>query len=243
MQNEPGFEFVNLNTIENNFTQGKYQSTLGFGRDVTKMWQNYRRLLAHDPAKIDQINSFKSYFDTSMTQLNIVNKQLVTPAEPQMPVLVPEPAQPPQIQKAPQIQPQPPVKKSDAIKKAEKAQAEVNKFREKNAAAQVAAQQAQAQQLPPKQATAQAAQANAQAAQLASQSNNAKMQRQIQQIDNTISQAIQSTQSDKPMTLDEKNILKNNIGHLTPDQQRGIIEIVADVINQNGGEVFEFELD
>jgi hypothetical protein len=45
------------------------------------------------------------------------------------------------------------------------------------------------------------------------------------------------------MTLDEKNILKNNIGQLTPDQQRGIINIVADVINQNGGEVFEFELD
>jgi hypothetical protein len=96
-----------------------------------------------------------------MTQLNIVNKQLVNPAEPQMPVFVPEPAQPAQIQKAPQIQPQPPVKKSDAVKKAEKAQAEVSKFREKNAAAQVATQQAQAQQLPPKQATAQAAQANA----------------------------------------------------------------------------------
>jgi hypothetical protein len=45
------------------------------------------------------------------------------------------------------------------------------------------------------------------------------------------------------MTLDEKNILKNNIGQLNPDQQRGIINIVADVINQNGGEVFEFELD
>jgi hypothetical protein len=45
------------------------------------------------------------------------------------------------------------------------------------------------------------------------------------------------------MTLDEKNILKNNIGQLTPEQQRGIISIVAEVINQNGGEVFEFELD
>jgi hypothetical protein len=93
MQNEPGFEFVNLNTIENNFAQGKYQTTLKFAHDVTKMWQNYRRLLAHDPAKVDQINSFKQYFDNTMTQLNIVNKQLMTPPEPQMPVFVPEPAQ------------------------------------------------------------------------------------------------------------------------------------------------------
>ena len=46
------------------------------------------------------------------------------------------------------------------------------------------------------------------------------------------------------MTLDEMHILKNNIGHLTPDQQRGIIEIVADVVsNQDGAEVFEFELE
>jgi hypothetical protein len=45
------------------------------------------------------------------------------------------------------------------------------------------------------------------------------------------------------MTLDEKNHLKNSIGQLSPDQQRGIIDIVADCINQNGGEIFEFELD
>jgi hypothetical protein len=45
------------------------------------------------------------------------------------------------------------------------------------------------------------------------------------------------------MTIDEKNALKNNIGQLTHEQQRGIILIVADVINQSGGEVFEFELD
>lgn len=45
------------------------------------------------------------------------------------------------------------------------------------------------------------------------------------------------------MSLEEKNQLKVNIGHLSPDQQRGIIDIVADCINQNGGEVFEFELD
>jgi len=45
------------------------------------------------------------------------------------------------------------------------------------------------------------------------------------------------------MNIEEKNTLKNNIGALTPDQQRGIINIVSDCINQRGGEVFEFELD
>ena len=47
------------------------------------------------------------------------------------------------------------------------------------------------------------------------------------------------------MSMEEKTQLKNSIGMLTPDQQRGIIAIVADCINQNGsgGEVFEFELD
>ena len=45
------------------------------------------------------------------------------------------------------------------------------------------------------------------------------------------------------MTLEEKNELKANINKLTPDQQRGIIDIVRDCINQNGSDVFEFELD
>ena len=46
------------------------------------------------------------------------------------------------------------------------------------------------------------------------------------------------------MSMDEKTQLKNSIGMLTPEQQRGIISIVSDCINQNGGsEVFEFELD
>ena len=45
------------------------------------------------------------------------------------------------------------------------------------------------------------------------------------------------------MTMEEKTILKNNIGALTPEQQRGIIQIVADCINTAAGEVFEFELD
>lgn len=92
MQNEQGFEFVNLNTIENNFAQSKYQTTLKFAHDVAKMWQNYRRLLAHDQAKVDQINNFKQYFDNTLTQFNIVNKQLMTPPEPQMPVFTPEAA-------------------------------------------------------------------------------------------------------------------------------------------------------
>jgi hypothetical protein len=43
--------------------------------------------------------------------------------------------------------------------------------------------------------------------------------------------------------MDEKTQLKNNIGNLTPEQQRGIIQIVSDCINQGNGEVFEFELD
>ena len=36
----------------------------------------------------------------------------------------------------------------------------------------------------------------------------------------------QSPISDKPMTMDEKTTLKNSIGAITPDQQKGIIQIV-----------------
>ena len=45
------------------------------------------------------------------------------------------------------------------------------------------------------------------------------------------------------MDLTEKNNLKNSISQLTTEQQRGIIDIVRECINQNSGEVFEFELD
>lgn len=45
------------------------------------------------------------------------------------------------------------------------------------------------------------------------------------------------------MSVQEKTALKESIGYLTPEQQRGIINIVADVINQNNNEIFEFELD
>lgn len=53
----------------------------------------------------------------------------------------------------------------------------------------------------------------------------------------------QSTAVDKPMTAQEKTYLKELIGQITMEQQRGIIDIVRDVINQSNGEVFEFELD
>ena len=45
------------------------------------------------------------------------------------------------------------------------------------------------------------------------------------------------------MNIDEKNQLKNSIGMLTEEQQRGIINLVQDCLSTNGGEVFEFELD
>lgn len=45
------------------------------------------------------------------------------------------------------------------------------------------------------------------------------------------------------MSMEEKTQLKNSIGMLTSDQQRGIINIVSECINQSNGEVFEFELD
>jgi hypothetical protein len=45
------------------------------------------------------------------------------------------------------------------------------------------------------------------------------------------------------MSIEEKTALKQSIGQLTPEQQRGIIDLVRECINQNNGEVFEFELD
>ena len=45
------------------------------------------------------------------------------------------------------------------------------------------------------------------------------------------------------MTTQEKTELKAQINNLYPDQQRGIINIVQDCINQSNGEVFELELD
>lgn len=41
----------------------------------------------------------------------------------------------------------------------------------------------------------------------------------------------QSTAVDKPMTAQEKTYLKELIGQITMEQQRGIIDIVKDVIN------------
>ena len=70
-----------------------------------------------------------------------------------------------------------------------------------------AAKFAKPQHEPPKQASAHPAQANAQASQLVSQANNSMMQRPIQQIDNTISQAIQSTQSNNSQADVENSIL------------------------------------
>lgn len=73
--------------------------------------------------------------------------------------------------------------------------------------------------------------------------NAAKNLRAQSQIENIIQSAKQSTVSDKPMNIDEKNQLKNSIGLLTEEQQRGIINLVQDCLSTNGGEVFEFELD
>ena len=52
-----------------------------------------------------------------------------------------------------------------------------------------------------------------------------------------------SSVSDKPMTMDEKTKLKTDIGEITGEQQKGIISLVQECINQSNGDVFEFELD
>jgi hypothetical protein len=49
--------------------------------------------------------------------------------------------------------------------------------------------------------------------------------------------------SDKQMSMEEKTNLKNSISMISPEQQRGIIILVQDCINQNNNEIFEFELD
>ena len=62
-------------------------------------------------------------------------------------------------------------------------------------------------------------------------------------MENNIREAQSIPRDDRPMTNDEKNNLKNSIGRLNPDQQRGIILIVRECIKYNEGDVFEFELD
>lgn len=79
--------------------------------------------------------------------------------------------------------------------------------------------------------------------QMKEKSNNNKNVRALNQISNTIQQVQQSALTDKPMTMEEKTNLKNSIGLITPEQQRGIISIVSDCISQNNNEIFEFELD
>jgi hypothetical protein len=49
-QKKPGFEYLNLLMILNNFDEGKYKTTLMFQQDATKMFQMYRQLLANDEA-------------------------------------------------------------------------------------------------------------------------------------------------------------------------------------------------
>ena len=56
--------------------------------------------------------------------------------------------------------------------------------------------------------------------------NSSKNQRSQTQIENNIMLAKSTTNSDKPMNIDEKNQLKLNIGALTEEQQRGIINLV-----------------
>ncbi|CDW80723.1 UNKNOWN [Stylonychia lemnae] len=49
--------------------------------------------------------------------------------------------------------------------------------------------------------------------------------------------------NDRPLNPEEKDLLKYLIVRLTPEQQRGIIDLIKDTINKNADEVFEFELD
>lgn len=56
------------------------------------MWSMFKRLFVNDPDKSEKTNSFKAYFDETMNKLQIVNKQLIAPPEPQLPTKVPEAA-------------------------------------------------------------------------------------------------------------------------------------------------------
>lgn len=118
--------------IELNFNQGKYQTTFKLSNDVTKMWALFKRIFANDPDKIEKTNSFKAYFDEIIDKLNLVNKFLVTPQEPQPPVLE---SSAPALQASKTIGAQPQQKKIEAAKKAEKAMTDLAKIREKSASA------------------------------------------------------------------------------------------------------------
>jgi len=47
----------------------------------------------------------------------------------------------------------------------------------------------------------------------------------------------------RPMTTEEKNRLKANIGRLTLEQKKGVVPIVQKCVAKNNNTIFEFELD
>jgi len=48
MMTDPSYEFQNLVSIKNKFTEGQYQSTFKLVNDLRKMWSNYRNLYKED---------------------------------------------------------------------------------------------------------------------------------------------------------------------------------------------------
>ena len=70
-------DFINLNSIQLNFRQGKYQSTFQLGLDIRKMWTNAFKLFSDDPAKYSKTQEIQQYFEKVFVELD--NKPLVQP--------------------------------------------------------------------------------------------------------------------------------------------------------------------
>jgi hypothetical protein len=68
-------DFINLNSIQLNFRQGKYQSTFQLGLDIRKMWTNAFKLFSDDPAKYSKTQDIQQYFEKVFVELD--NKPLV----------------------------------------------------------------------------------------------------------------------------------------------------------------------
>jgi hypothetical protein len=64
-----------------------------------------------------------------------------------------------------------------------------------------------------------------------------------EQINNLVKQALEKQISERPMDNEEKNKLRLTIQQLNPDYQRGIIDLLRDIINPSNQDCFEFELD
>ena len=199
-QVETEMPFMNLTRIEIKLRNNEYSTTFQLGKDMRQMFLFFQKYHINDPKEIESAKQLQTYFDNLFLNLDLENKPLIASTAPTVQAFEGTtgrtggpPGIPPQVSTKSMTKHSSKDAKTD--KKIENIQKELEEYKKRDKQQKLLDQQAEKDSYNNNYGTLQN-----------------KNQRQQDQVSNLVKQALEKPTTEKGMSQDEKNALKNSIG-------------------------------